>query len=86
VAKLSGCRHDLSDALIAAFRRVGRIRRAVQASRTVSEPSIVVSSSESDPAALSLGDLVSASQAAIAAVRAWQSGRYAATVCEHASD
>ena len=86
VAKLSGFADtgDFGDALVAAFRRVeahyGALFEKLPLA-PISEPSIVVGSSESDPAALaSLEKLGFRNpQAAIAAVRAWQSGRYAAT-------
>ena len=86
VAKLSGFADtgDFGDALIAAFRRVEAHYGALfekLPSAPISEPSIVVGSSESDPAALASLERLGFRnpQAAIAAVRAWQSGRYAAT-------
>ncbi len=86
VAKLSGFADtdDFGDALIAAFKRVethyGALFEKLPPA-PVSAPSIVIGAAESDPAALaSLEKLGFRNpQAAVAAIRAWQSGRYVAT-------
>ena len=86
VAKLSGFAdtNDFGDALIDAFKRVethyGALFEKLPPA-PISAPSIVIGAAESDPAALaSLEKLGFRNpQAAVAAIRAWQSGRYVAT-------
>ncbi len=86
VARLSGFAdaNDFGDALIAAFKRVethyGALFEKLPPT-PISAPSIVVGSAEADPTALASLERLGFRnpQAAVAAVRAWQSGRYAAT-------
>jgi [glutamine synthetase] adenylyltransferase / [glutamine synthetase]-adenylyl-L-tyrosine phosphorylase len=93
VAKLSGYAdaNDFGDALIAAFKRVeahyGALFEKLPPAPT-SAPSIVVGAAEADPATLASLERLGFRnpQAAIAAVRAWQSGRYAATRSERARE
>jgi glutamate-ammonia-ligase adenylyltransferase len=93
VARLSGFAdaNDFGDALIAAFKRVEAHYGALfekLPSAPIAAPSIVVGTAEADPATLaSLEGLgFNNPQGAIAAIRAWQSGRYAATRSERARE
>ncbi|HMK42432.1 MAG TPA: bifunctional [glutamine synthetase] adenylyltransferase/[glutamine synthetase]-adenylyl-L-tyrosine phosphorylase [Methyloceanibacter sp.] len=93
VARLSGFAdaNDLGDALIAAFKRVethyGALFEKLPPA-PISAPNIVIGAVEADPATrASLQRLgFTNPQAAIAAVRAWQSGRYAATRSDRARE
>jgi glutamate-ammonia-ligase adenylyltransferase len=86
VARLSGFAdaNDFGDVLIAAFKRVeahyGALFEKLPPA-PISAPSIVVGAAEADPATLASLERFGFTnpQAAIAAMRAWQSGRYAAT-------
>ncbi|HEY6669719.1 MAG TPA: bifunctional [glutamine synthetase] adenylyltransferase/[glutamine synthetase]-adenylyl-L-tyrosine phosphorylase, partial [Methyloceanibacter sp.] len=86
VARLSGFAdtNDFGDALIGAFKRVETHYGALferLPEPPASVPTIVVAADEADPAALAGLERLGFSNpgAAIAAIRAWQSGRYAAT-------
>ncbi|MGZ5919190.1 MAG: bifunctional [glutamine synthetase] adenylyltransferase/[glutamine synthetase]-adenylyl-L-tyrosine phosphorylase [Hyphomicrobium sp.] len=86
VARLSGFAdaNDLGGALIGAFKRVeahyGALFEKLPPA-PISAPSIVIGAAEADAATLTSLERLGFTnpQAAIAAVRAWQSGRYAAT-------
>jgi [glutamine synthetase] adenylyltransferase / [glutamine synthetase]-adenylyl-L-tyrosine phosphorylase len=93
VARLSGFAdaNDLGDALIAAFKRVeahyGALFEKLPPA-PISAPNIVIGGVEGDPAARASLERLGFTnpQAAIAAVRAWQSGRYAATRSDRARE
>ncbi|MFZ2017922.1 MAG: bifunctional [glutamine synthetase] adenylyltransferase/[glutamine synthetase]-adenylyl-L-tyrosine phosphorylase [Methyloceanibacter sp.] len=93
VARLSGFAdaNDFGDALIAVFKRVeahyGALFEKLPPA-PISAPNIVIGAVEADPATLvSLERLGFTNPlAAIAAVRAWQSGRYAATRSDRARE
>jgi glutamate-ammonia-ligase adenylyltransferase len=93
VAKLSGFAdtYEFGDALLAQFKRVeahyGALFEKVPEIPS-SSPSLVVAADEEDPAAFASLERVGFHnpQAAIAAIRAWQSGRYAATRSERARE
>jgi glutamate-ammonia-ligase adenylyltransferase len=86
VARLSGFAdtNDFGDALLAGFKRVEAHYEALfekLPELPSTAPSLVVAADEGDPAALASLERLGFSNpsAAIAAIRAWQSGRYAAT-------
>jgi glutamate-ammonia-ligase adenylyltransferase len=93
VARLSGFADagDLGDALIAAFKRVeahyGALFEKLPPA-PISAPNIVIGAVEADPATRASLERLGFTnpQAAIAAVRAWQSGRYAATRSDRARE
>src|SRR6185437_478834 len=93
VARLSGFADagDLGDALIAAFKRVeahyGALFEKLPPA-PISTPNIVIGAVEADPATRASLERLGFTnpQAAIAAVRAWQSGRYAATRSDRARE
>ena len=93
VARLSGF-HDTNafgDALIAAFRQVEAHYGALferLPEPPASAPTIVVAADEADPAALASLERLGFHNpsGAIAVIRAWQSGRYAATRSERARE
>ncbi len=93
VARLSGFADagDLGDALIGAFKRVeahyGALFEKLPPA-PISAPNIVIGAVEADPATRASLERLGFTnpQAAIAAVRAWQSGRYAATRSDRARE
>jgi glutamate-ammonia-ligase adenylyltransferase len=93
VARLSGYgdANDFGDALISAFKRVemhyGALFEKLPPA-PISAPNLVVGAAEADPATLaSLEKLGFRNpKAAVDAIRAWQSGRYAATRSERARE